>query len=359
MDKLNFYSGQLVNHNDLQTFQNNVENKDKELTQKLFGYGIVDGFGVSPNSPADLTVLVAPGFAVDQYGQTVKLLQQRQVNLAGYVPSANSRYVTLYAMFTRKEYETRQNDIGEEIKYRWDEDSEITIVAGDVSGSPVKPNVSSEGVLLADILLTEGQTQITTIDNARRLSLVSLLQHKLNTNNPHAVKMSQLADTTLPADMNANGKKIIGLTAASSNTEPIRKQDIINLSTKCWTANWYVSGTGDKILASVNITLEYQSVVFIVVTSKCRNVAEGITSWIVTRLGIEIDNNSVGNLEASSLYVNTAYYLTSTNNFVTLLNSGNHLIKVFSDPYHDDVGHIYEGIVSILSIPRDLSYLNL
>jgi len=225
MDRLNFYSGQLVNHNDLNTLSNNIENKDKELTRKLIGYGIVEFFNVVSNSPADLTVLVNPGYAVDQYGQTIKLLTQKQVNLAGYVPSSNNRYVTLYAKFARKEYETRTNDIGEELKYRQDEDCEIAVSVGEEGATPVKPNIPPEGILLADVLLSSGQTQITTIDNTRRQSLISLLIHQIDKNNPHRVKLSQLADYTLSADMNANGKKITGLPAASSSTEPVRKQE--------------------------------------------------------------------------------------------------------------------------------------
>ncbi len=237
MDRLNFYSGQLVTHNDMNTLENYIENKDKELTQKLIGYGIVEGFTVSPNSPLDLTVLVNPGFAIDQYGNTVKLIQQKQVNLAAYVPSSNSRYVLVYAKFVRKEYETKINDIGKEIKYRQDEDCEIAVAVGNVASSPVKPDIPPEGVLLADILLTAGQMQITEIDNARRQNLVALLQHELNTLNPHQVKMSQLADYVLSDDLNANGKKITGLPAASSNTEPVRKQEFDEyLSRYTWKA---------------------------------------------------------------------------------------------------------------------------
>ena len=225
MDRLNFYSGQLVDHNDLNTLESNIENKDKELVQKLVGYGIVEGFNVVSNSPADLTVLVNPGYAVDQYGQTIKLLTQKQINLASCVPSSNNRYVTLYAKFARKEHETRTNDIGEEFKYRQDEDCEIVIAVGEVGANPVKPNIPPEGILLADVLLSSGQTQITTTDNTRRQNLINMLIHQIDKNNPHQVKLSQLADYTLSADMNANGKRITGLPAASSSSEPVRKQE--------------------------------------------------------------------------------------------------------------------------------------
>jgi|GEM_PF-2964644 len=226
MDRLNFYSGQLVNHNDLNTLENNIENKDKELTQKLIGYGIVEGFNVVSNSPADLTVLVNPGYAVDQYGQTIKLLIQKQVNLAPYVPSSNKRYVTLYAKFARKEYETRTNDIGEELKYRQDEDCEIVIAVGEVGATPVKPNIPSEGVLLADVLLSSGQTQITTIDNTRRQSLINMLIHQIDKNNPHQVKLSQLADYTLSGDLNANGKKICNLAFPQADFDAVYRKYI-------------------------------------------------------------------------------------------------------------------------------------
>ncbi|MEM4711174.1 MAG: hypothetical protein QXL18_04455, partial [Candidatus Woesearchaeota archaeon] len=191
-----------------------------------------------------MSILVNPGYAIDQYGNIIKLIQQKQVNLASYVPNSNSRYIAIYVKFARKEYDTKINDVGEEIKYRHDEDCEIGVSQGDISSNPQKATIPPEGVLLADILLSNGQSVITTIDTTRRQNISSVQQHLLNYNNPHKVKMSQLLDTTLSDNLNANGKNINSASSITAN--------IINANNSAYISTAYVN---NAYISNMNATL--------------------------------------------------------------------------------------------------------
>ncbi|NPV38289.1 MAG: hypothetical protein HPY78_03325 [Brevinematales bacterium] len=351
MNKLNFYSGQNVIPADMNMLQNFVENKDLELTQKLLGYGVVDGFDVIPNSPADLSVIVAPGFGVDTYGRTLKMLSQKALQLNSYVPSSNSRYVSVCAKFTRKEYDTRLNDIGEEIKYRLDEDVEIVVVPGEVSSSPSKPIIESDSVLLADVLLSSGQSQITSshIDVSRRQNLISLLAHETNVNNPHKVKLSQLGDYVLSGDLNANSKKITNLPAPSSNTEPVRKQDILNMSPIAQTVTFnVVCYNGDGDLANISFTLDVRSIVFCIVTTRV-SLNPAATSWMTPSVGFKVNGTSVS-MGQAILHTASVYYASLTNHWIGVYDPGSYTFTAYCDsPESQTV--VCLGRFSLFTIP--------
>jgi len=351
MNKLNFYSGQNVIPADMNMLQNFVENKDLELTQKLLGYGVVDGFDVIPNSPADLSVIVAPGFGVDTYGRTLKMLSQKALQLNSYVPSSNSRYVSVCAKFTRKEYDTRLNDIGEEIKYRLDEDVEIVVVPGEVSSSPSKPIIESDSVLLADVLLSSGQSQITSshIDVSRRQNLISLLAHETNVNNPHQVRLSQLKDYVLSDNLNANQKKITGLPYPETNTEPIRKQDILNMGPLVYSVTFnIVCLNGDGDLANISFSLDTRSIIFCIVTSRVSLNPAGL-NWMTPSIGFKV-NGAVVSIGHAILHTASVYYSSLTNHWVGIYDPGDYTFTAYCDSAESQTV-LCHGKFSLFSIP--------
>lgn len=351
MNKLNFYSGQNVTPSDMNMLQNFVEDKENETAQKILGYGVAEGFDVVPNSPSNLSVIVTPGFGIDHYGRTLKMLVQKIIQLDSFVPSSNSRYVSVCVKFARKEYDTRLNDIGEEIKYRLDEDVEIVIIPGDVSSTPSRPLLMNGNVLLADILLSAGQTQIssTNIDELRKPFLVSLLAHQTNKQNPHNVKMSQLGDCILPGDMNANGKKITGLPAPSSGTEPVRKTDIVNLNPTQYSV-WFdvLCNNGDGQLANVSVTIDRNFIVLLLVSATVFLPSPNL-NWMTPSLGFRVNNDSTG-FGSGYLHTASAYFSPITTHFINSYSNGTYVFSAWCDSAESQTVRC-RGRFSVLILP--------
>jgi hypothetical protein len=164
MNKLKFYTNQIVNKADLNNLQDNIENADRNLAMDIGFGGIVTGLVISPNSPNDLTVKYTKGIAYDAYGKRIEASGDGAIDCSSYAVanSGNERWLALVISYARNAYDARA-DGSETIYYYQDEYFAISIVAGTeaTSGSATRPVPTADQVILADIKLTYGLTAIT------------------------------------------------------------------------------------------------------------------------------------------------------------------------------------------------------
>lgn len=174
MQRLGFYFDQAVQDDDLILLQDQIEGADQNIAKDWLGAGILSGLEVTPNNPADLTAQILTGIGYDDYGRRVYVPATQIVNLASQVPATagNERWATVVARFARNNWDQRQDGAGQQIYYRQDESFTIAVLAGAeaAAGAAVKPAAAVGDIILADVKLTQGQTQIqaANIDTNRR-----------------------------------------------------------------------------------------------------------------------------------------------------------------------------------------------
>lgn len=180
MNRQNFFFDQAVAGEDFGLLQTNVENADDNIVKELIGSGIVSGLKVDPNSPADMTVIVRAGYGYDQYGRRVCVSADKSVSLSVYAVAAvgNERWLTIVGRFARNEWDPRQDGLGQQVLYRSDESYSIAVLVGveAPAGTSTKSVPAAEDILLRDVKLSYGQTQIieSNLDSIRRQLLKSL-----------------------------------------------------------------------------------------------------------------------------------------------------------------------------------------
>jgi hypothetical protein len=132
---------------DYQSFQD-IDAGIADRIADVLTEGVLTGGAVTENTTANLSILVEPLTGFNINGARINLDSQQTVDLSNYLPTTvgNEKYVSVYIDVMDLETNT-----------------EINIVEGisATAGSATKPAIdSAQGVLLADILLTEGQTTI-------------------------------------------------------------------------------------------------------------------------------------------------------------------------------------------------------
>lgn len=174
MQRLGFYFDQTVQDDDLILLQDQVEGADQNIVKDWLGAGILSGLEVTANNPADLAVKILPGTGYDDYGRRVYVPATQTSDLTAQVPATagNERWVTVVARFSRNNWDQRYDGAGQQVYYRQDESFTIAVLAAAeaAAGNAVKPAAAVGDIILADVLLAYGQTQIqaANIDSARR-----------------------------------------------------------------------------------------------------------------------------------------------------------------------------------------------
>lgn len=173
---LDFYFEQLVTEGDLDTMQGNLESSDKLRMTDLLYIGIAQGYDVEEHSPTpDLTVDIAgPGFAYDQEGnrvnmptsQTLDVSVDSNSNPTAVTTPGNEKWVSVFVQFTRNQSDLRYDGNGVPVYFRNDESFQFVVTQGAEAtiGSATRPPLESDALLIADIRLINGQTQILDAD---------------------------------------------------------------------------------------------------------------------------------------------------------------------------------------------------
>lgn len=175
-DRIDFYLGQLVTELDLDTVQANLDQSIRRIMADQIYAGIVSGYEVVEHNPIpNLTVDVAgPGIAYDQTGRRVYLPAPVTVNCAtdssgsstAVANPGNERWVSLFAQYDEVASNLEIDDNGVPVLRDIAESYRIRVVQGAEAaiGAATRPALLSDGLLIADVRLENGTTQIFDAD---------------------------------------------------------------------------------------------------------------------------------------------------------------------------------------------------
>ncbi|HPO48683.1 MAG TPA: hypothetical protein PLO89_00005, partial [Spirochaetota bacterium] len=176
MDRQNFYFGKLVDVPEMHDLQNNIEN-GINVIKTILGKGIWKGGAISISQNLNLSIEDTVCF--DNNGNTI-FIGNQILDLSSLVPPIDKKIVSITASFSRNYSQPEQDDQGNNVFFKEDEGCLIEYIESDVSTSPIAPTIPESRVLLADVTLTAGQTQINAGDlNFGRVKKLDSLAKKL------------------------------------------------------------------------------------------------------------------------------------------------------------------------------------
>jgi hypothetical protein len=167
------WQGQYVAASDLNTSAAGLEAADRALAADLGFFGIVVGGACAQAvSPAMSIVLAGPTVAYDQLGQRIYVAASQTIDLSvDYLGQSttvatvgHSKVLSVFLQFTRNN--TQAVVDGETppqtVYVNQAESYQILVYQGAESASPSRPALLSNGVLLCDVIIAYGQTQVHT-----------------------------------------------------------------------------------------------------------------------------------------------------------------------------------------------------
>lgn len=162
-----FYFGELVQAATLNDLQDAIEQafQDHRIDTNLLR--IVDGLEVSQQTIANMTVRAGAGVAYDQMGRRIEVPATQIVDLApaAVVGAGASKIVSIVLVHDRA-LSSPVTDDNSVTVYTVEAPSYVLelLSGAEVVGTPAPPAKPADGLVLADITLTDGQTQIVTAD---------------------------------------------------------------------------------------------------------------------------------------------------------------------------------------------------
>lgn len=179
MDRSDFYYRQIVTDAELNQAFDDVAAMAAQLVTDLDGaWGVLNGLEVTEQSVPDLTVQVADGVATDEAGARIPVTGGPATrDLSSYVPSTpgESVYVRMYVAHDTDLQDPRLDGNNDPVDYRQLDSFVFSEEAGTPAGSPTKPAIAANKVLLATVLLAEGQTTIEDTDISMALTTTGAL----------------------------------------------------------------------------------------------------------------------------------------------------------------------------------------
>lgn len=172
-NRRDFYFRQKVTEAELDSAFAEMESADRAITSDLGLIGVAVGLAVSQQVSPNLTVLVSgPGVVYDQVGQRVAIPSSQTVNCAvdedalntAVVTPGNSRILSLFIEFDRTLSDPRVDGNSATVYFVRAESFQFNVAAGAEGVSPTAPVLRADQILLADITLDHGQTQILNAD---------------------------------------------------------------------------------------------------------------------------------------------------------------------------------------------------
>jgi len=172
MKRLDFYFEQLVGESDMDQLQANAEESMNRIMTDQAYFGVTTGYSVVQHSPVpNLTVDVGgPGIAYDQLGRRVAMASSVTLNMSTdsngspttVVTGGNEKWVSVFVQFTRVNSDQRFDGNGLPVLYVSDEGYQFIVTQGAeaLSGTATRPALNTDAVLIADVKLSFGTTQI-------------------------------------------------------------------------------------------------------------------------------------------------------------------------------------------------------
>lgn len=166
-NRKDFYYGQLVTQADLDEAFDYVEDADRALMVDHGFVGISQGLAVSAQGVPNLTVNVSAGAAYDQLGRRLLVGSTQVVDLTTAQPvgAGASKIVSVCIRFDRTLSDPQLDDNAVTVYVERGESFEMFLVEGaEVVGVPAAPAKPTDGLVLADVTLNQGDTQIVAGD---------------------------------------------------------------------------------------------------------------------------------------------------------------------------------------------------
>lgn len=178
MDRRDWFFRQRVTEAEMGDADDQIENAIWNLMKDALGFGfLTGGVVVEHSTPADLTVDLGQFLGYDQLGQRLLLLSgsaPEVVNCAidevaastAVSTPGNEKTLALFVEFDRALSEPRLDGNGVTVQYKVDEAFKVNVVqsAEAALGTSVPPPLRTDQILVADVLLIFGQTQILNAD---------------------------------------------------------------------------------------------------------------------------------------------------------------------------------------------------
>lgn len=176
MQRYDFYFRQKVRHTELDSAFDAVENALVEFLEG-FGYiGIANGADVVEHNPtANFTVDISgPGLIYNQLGERIAWSADQNVDMTidengtatAVSTSGNEKYLSVFAEYERSLTDPRTDGNGATVFFDRAESFSLNVVQGveAPTGTAVKPSLRSDQILLGDVLITYGMTEIENAD---------------------------------------------------------------------------------------------------------------------------------------------------------------------------------------------------
>lgn len=227
MDRKNSFFEQRVSQADVDEWFDDTEAAIWNLMKDALGFGFLSGGVVVQHSPtADLTADVGTFLGYDQLGRRVYLPSgsaPEVVNCAvdevaastAVITPGNEKTLALFVEFDRALSDPRLDGNGVTVFYQVDEAIKVNVVqsAEATVGNSVPPPLRSNQILIADVVLIFGQTQILNadIDQSRKedFSFSAFL---------HGVNHTELGPDPVPNATGADGGIMSGVDKTKLDT---------------------------------------------------------------------------------------------------------------------------------------------
>jgi hypothetical protein len=172
MQSYTYYFLQPVQAAEINSSFTGVETAINRAYADLGMVGVLIGGSVNEYSTPNLTVDVSAAVVIDQTGQRIRWSSIQNVNCAvdeNTISTAvgspgNYKYLSLFAKFLRAPSDPRVDGERQTIYFNQAESFELRIAQGAEAVSPTPPALRSDQILLADILIDFGKTQIFDAD---------------------------------------------------------------------------------------------------------------------------------------------------------------------------------------------------
>jgi hypothetical protein len=187
-DRKQYYFRQKVTNAELNDGFADLETGDRHMISDADASGIYFGFGAAQHAPTpDLTIDVGgPGAAYDADGERISFASLQNVDVSqdhsavstAVAGAGNEKYVSVFLKFQRVESDPRIDGYGATVYFEQDEGYLFYITQGAEApaGTATPPALETDGVLVCDILMTFGMTQVlnANIETTRRQAVFQM-----------------------------------------------------------------------------------------------------------------------------------------------------------------------------------------
>ena len=184
-DRRDFYFHQRVTEGELDAAFDGVEQATWDLAKDIGVTGIISGAVPTQSDPPDLTIqLTGPAKGHDGYGRRLYIGTETEVDCSvdengvstAVAAPGNERYLSVFMEFDRLLSDERVDGASQQVYFIRNETTNVIVRQGAeaAAGAAVTPDLDDDLILICDVLLAHGDTQIldAAIETDRRQAFV-------------------------------------------------------------------------------------------------------------------------------------------------------------------------------------------